>query len=574
MDVEFILGQLPTEPDEGVKAFVKRNWNELGGYVTIFKRVSGRNFPDYYGEPQSGYLAECWCSECGQTWHTAWGGDKSLIVADGEDGYIYPISQEAAEYGADLVSRIQSGGTGICPMCGEGVKFVHVADFGRRQMTRRHFQVVRSFGGYTALVSWLACREIYPGGKSFYELVPWLANVIDEQGQLRGFRWDSVGRYWHKASNPVTPETTGYLSGEGYYGYVRGWFIELPEDDLGGQTGEKTGLVEYLHADGCFPSHYLRLWRKHRNIENLMKTAFAGIASKCVNYDASGYHDSLLDRFDLSKVKPHEIVGMSKSDFKHISRIGGWSYECYIEWRRAMAAGLVDSAAAFTDYWHRYGQYDVLRAIEMTKTYPGLTFEKLDKYLTQKQGRRPDELHLLADVWRMHRQVHLTGPHTEEEWWPRNLMDAHDRLAMMVAVDSSDAMQQAFNRTAQQLSPLLWTDGELCIVIPRSPAELSHEGRVLRHCVGGYSKSHVSGSPVFFVRHYRRPERPYYTLNIGLSTGEPRRLQLHGYGNERHGPHKEFAHTIPKKVLDFCDRWEKEILVPFWAEKQRNEVTA
>ena len=186
MDVDFILRQLPTEADEGVKAFVNRNWHELGGYVTIFKRVSGRNVPDYYGEPQSGYLAECWCSECGQTWHTAWGGDKSLIVADGEDGYIYPISQEAAEYGADLVSRIRSGGTGICPMCGEGVKFVHVSDFGKRQMTRRHFQVVRSFGGYTALVGWLACREIYPGGESFYELVPWLANVIDDQGGSGG----------------------------------------------------------------------------------------------------------------------------------------------------------------------------------------------------------------------------------------------------------------------------------------------------------------------------------------------------------------------------------------------------
>lgn len=129
-------------------------------------------------------------------------------------------------------------------------------------------------------------------------------------------------------------------------------------------------------------------------------------------------------------------------------------------------------------------------------------------------------------------------------------------------------------RTAEMLAPLAWTDGRLCIVIPRSSAELAHEGRVLRHCVGTYSKSHVSGSPIFFVRHYRRPERPYYTLNIGFTTGEPQRLQLHGYGNERHGPAKEYAHSIPRKVLDFCSRWEREILAPFWANKQRNEVTA
>lgn len=574
MDMDFILRQLPTEPDEGVKAFVRRNWNELGAFVTIFKRVSGRNVPDYYGEPQSGHFAECWCSECGRRWHTAWGGGKSLVVADGDDGMIYPISQDAVEYGADLTTRINSGGTGICPMCGEGTRFVHTADFGRRQLTRRHFQVVRNLRGYTALVSWLACREVWPGGESLYELVPWLANVIDEKGRLKGFRYNRDARYWHRASNPVDPENTGYSSGDGYYGYVRGGFVEIPGDDLAGQTGEKTGLVEYLQADGCFPSHYLRQWRRYPNIENIMKTAFSGIAAKIVNLDASGYQNTLAEKLNLTSTKPHEIVGMSKADFRAVCSAGGWNYECYCEWIRGRKAGIVSSAAEFGGYWERYQQHDVRRAISMAKKMPGLTMEKLDRYLVDRQGLRPSDLHLLEEVWRMHRQVYLSPPRTEEEWWPRNLLDAHDRLAMMVAVDSSDKMQQAFNRTAEMLAPLAWTDGDLSIVIPRSSAELAHEGRVLRHCVGGYSKSHVSGSPIFFVRHYRRPERPYYTLNIGLTTGEPQRLQLHGYGNERHGPHKEYAHSIPRKVLDFCSRWEREILAPFWENKQRNEVTA
>lgn len=92
--------------------------------------------------------------------------------------------------------------------------------------------------------------------------------------------------------------------------------------------------------------------------------------------------------------------------------------------------------------------------------------------------------------------------------------------------------------------------------------------------VGGYSHSHVSGSPVLFVRHRRRPERPYYTLNISLTGDAPRRLQLHGYGNERHGDKKQYTHTIPKKVLDFCDRWEREVLAPWWAKKQKQEVSA
>lgn len=575
MDAQYIIDHLPVNPDDGVKAFVKKNSHELGGFVTLFKRIHIRELPDdLLNEPcGTSYVGECWCSECQSVWHTAWGGDKSVIVADGDGGMIYPLSSHAAAYGADLTTRMSDGSTGICPMCGEGVTFRHVSKFGTRQMTRRMFMVFRRIGEFTVLVSWLACREIYLSHEQYFEIVPWIANVIDEQGRLRAFRYNRDLHRWHRSSNPVDPETTGYISGEGSYGYVRGGFIEIPQNDLGGQTGEKTGVREYLDADGCFPTHYLRVWRRHRNIENLMKTGFSQIAAKLVNNDASVYYTNSFEGLDFSKTKPHEIAGMNKADFKVLCA-EGWSHEMFSLWRACKAAALVDTAAKFSGYFARYKATDIRRMVSMSKKLPGLTMAKLDRYLTERQGLRPVDLHLLEDVWRMHQQVHLHPPRTEEEWWPRNLMDAHDRLAMMVSLDSSDSMQQSFNRTAELLRPLMWTDGELCIVIPRSPADLAHEGRVLRHCVGGYSKSHVSGSPIFFIRHYRRPERPYYTLNICLTTPAPTRSQLHGYGNERHGDKKQYPHGIPKKVLDFCDRWEQEILMPWWIAHQRNEVTA
>ena len=58
--------------------------------------------------------------------------------------------------------------------------------------------------------------------------------------------------------------------------------------------------------------------------------------------------------------------------------------------------------------------------------------------------------------------------------------------------------------------------------------------------------------------------------------GKPREVQLHGYGNERHGVNKEHSHKIPQKVRSFVDRWEKEILMPWWVEQnqQQKEKTA
>ena len=575
VDVEYVASQLPVEPDDGIRDFVRKNCHELGGFVTLYRRVSAKSIGrSYYGEPMRGYVGECWCSECNSIWHTAW-ADGGIVVADGEDGNIYPVSADAAEYGADLVSAIRDGQTGVCPCCGEGVTFRQASKFGARQMTRRMFLVFRRIGQYTALVSWLACREIYPDQRTCFELVPWTANVIDEQGRLRAFRFHGDEGRWRRACGPVTPETTGYADGPNCsYGYSRGGFIELPAGDLGGETGEKTGVVEYLQAGGSSPTDYLRLWRKHRCIENLMKSGFSGIAAKMVDYYTSGCGLQTLELLDLTKAKPHEVACVSKADFREICA-KCWSYELYRMFRSAQTAGLVADAAEFAKFWPLYKMSGINTALSLRRVEPGLTMAKLDRYLVG-QGLRPDDLRHLVDCRRMFQQVYLVPPRTREELWPSRLLDAHDRLAMMVSVQDDSQAQAAFDRTAKMLEPVVWADGELCIVIPQSPAALKHEGRVLRHCVGGYSKSHVSGSPIFFVRHYRRPERPYYTLNVDLTGEAPRRIQLHGYGNERHGDKKQYTHSIPKKVLDFCDRWEREILAPWWAQYQakQKEVSA
>ena len=142
---------------------------------------------------------------------------------------------------------------------------------------------------------------------------------------------------------------------------------------------------------------------------------------------------------------------------------------------------------------------------------------------------------------------------------------------LKVDAEKQKQYQAGFDAVVEKYRDLQWTDGELCIVLPKSYEELYREGETLRHCVGGYSQGHIAGShTIFFIRHYRRPERCYYTLDINMKE-EPYRNQLHGYGNERHGKNKEHRHTIPKKVLDFCDRWEREVLQPWYRDQQNKQ---
>ncbi len=96
------------------------------------------------------------------------------------------------------------------------------------------------------------------------------------------------------------------------------------------------------------------------------------------------------------------------------------------------------------------------------------------------------------------------------------------------------------------------------------------EGETLHHCVGGYASQHCKGQMIFFVRHARRPERSWFTLNENINGENVSRIQLHGYGNE-------FAHgkrlTIPEKVENFVQEWETTILAPYLKNKNRR-ITA
>lgn len=126
---------------------------------------------------------------------------------------------------------------------------------------------------------------------------------------------------------------------------------------------------------------------------------------------------------------------------------------------------------------------------------------------------------------------------------------------------------EAMRQLAQELAALAWSDGEICIRAAATPGELKEEGRVLKHCVGDYCKKHAARTDViFFVRHARRPERSWYTLDINMTGRIPKEVQLHGYRNEWYG--KAGHGKIPQKVRDFCDRWEREVLAPWYAQRQ------
>lgn len=343
---------------------------------------------------------------------------------------------------------------------------------------------------------------------------------------------------------------------------------------MAGTTGEKTALNEYIRRGGQWPGIYLRLWQQRPNVENLMLGGFARAVIDSVERAAnaalgSGARDvvAMPKWCNWNEVKPHRMVGMTKEQWRRV-KLKGWGVDkadLWDLWRREERSGPEEMETCL----QALSISGVRAVMEMRRAgWEGFDPMRVAKYM-RKHGLLSGEVSQLIDYRKMMHQMQLAE--TEETLWPRDFHDAHDRVTAYKLAHLQDIYEKGFSETKAKYRALEWTDGELRIVVPCIEEELKQEGRTLRHCVGTYGHGHVNGRPIFFVRKYRRPERSYYTLNIDMTGAIPKEIQLHGYGNERHGDKKQYSHGIPQKVRDFVDRWEREVLTPWFYEQKRKE---
>ena len=594
MDKEYIRRRLLEAPPPGLLQWTKENLaDELGHELCIFK-AERMAIPATIEEimcyqsaksRRSVWAASCTCTACQEDFITAKEpGADAILLLEGEDGsnytmepwgedmdpYIYPVRQE-------------QGDTFHCPYCGTKVELVHAKKMRNGRTNQVLVISVENVEGYTGIFYWMVRRQVSEWGILEYSVMPRDAYILTERGGLVRYSHTNGGGYfgvrtsgicWRLLSDNSDTFDQKYFDYGSCFNRKVGGVVYPVYPDLEGTTGEKTGLIEFLKEDASRPVQYLKLWQRYRGLENLCKCGQGKLVDQLINrhyFDSGLSHDYL----DLSKKKPNEMLRMSRADFKQLRKDGVKLEVDLLEiWRRYKR---ITGNECFSDFriddvaFRRSGLNAALGCIE---DYPGTTIERLATYM-QKQSLRCSEVRLLLDTRRMSQRLYRRAL-TNEELWPRHLMQAHDQMAQMLAdrekKENTMLLQEGFQMVIDRYGETEWTDGKLCIRLPRSNKELLNEGSVLRHCVGSYGRTHAKGeSIILFVRRYRRPERPYYTLNISLNGPEPKEIQLHGYGNERHGPNKEYSHSIPSKVRAFCDRWEQEILLPWWHNQKNKE---
>lgn len=126
---------------------------------------------------------------------------------------------------------------------------------------------------------------------------------------------------------------------------------------------------------------------------------------------------------------------------------------------------------------------------------------------------------------------------------------AHDILARDVEKIRDEKLNQQFEERANALADLNFEDEETAygFFVPQTAEDLIREGRVLRHCVGGYQRRFAEGkTTILFVRELSQPDKPLYTLEWNLKKKEV--VQFRGYSN---------ANVTDRTVLKCLRKWKE-----------------
>lgn len=138
--------------------------------------------------------------------------------------------------------------------------------------------------------------------------------------------------------------------------------------------------------------------------------------------------------------------------------------------------------------------------------------------------------------------------------FPANCAEAHDQILPRFNQITHEEVDAYFAAAVVPIYAHLrvtqFAQGEYCIVLPQVRSDLITEGQSLNHCVGrdSYYKNHIAGTDmIFFVRRSSAPGKPFFTMEVDMSTY--RIKQLYGFGDCTAPPEvRKFAEAFVKKL--------------------------
>lgn len=505
MEQRDYAAELPQKPPEGLVPWLQKQ-GKLQEHVIWYKAA-------WVHDPLTGQrvrMAQLRCSACGDTMYAG------RIPNPGHTfGYVDPESGHP----------VSSGNHVRCPMCGCAAEALHVGRGRGGRYGKEYWPLtITRLGDRLALVGWCVGKYISCEGEESVSCRQYEAYVVEERkvvrlmGYIKCLSTVSFFGHWEQRRN--------CLDNWGEADLVYPWDRRL----LIGSTAENSKLDLYMRAaKEPYPVTYLRLWQRHRNIENLIMQGCGALVGEMIRAESYRYSYERargvpqLAEINWKEKRPAKMLGLSGEEFR-FCRALKWTPEELQFYRLCRETGIrlrvpedLDDCKAAGLYWCRW-------VIEQERVPLLRTVRYLKRQRTK--DRRADR-HILDDYWRIARGegYDLADEHVR---FPKDLLRAHDRVAEERRVreearqardraEKNEKLREAFAARLEALAPLAWQQGGILIRPCAAPEELDAEGRALSHCVATYKDKHASGkTAIFFVRKGSEPDKPWFTLELKL----------------------------------------------------------
>lgn len=506
MEQRDYAAELPQEPPEGLVPWLQKQ-GKLQEHAIWYKAA-------WVHDPLTGQrkrMAQLRCSACGDTMYAG------RIPNPGHTfGYVDPESGHPVSHGNHV----------RCPMCGCAAEALHVGRGRGGRYGKEYWPLtITRLGDRLALVGWCVGKYISCEGVERISCRQYEAYVVEERkvvrlmGYIKCLSTVSFFGHWEQRRN--------CLDNWGEADLVYPWDRRL----LIGSTAENSKLDLYMRAaKEPYPVTYLRLWQRHRNIENLIMQGCEALVGEMIRAESYRYSYERargvpqLAEINWKEKRPAKMLGLSGEEFR-FCRALKWTPEELQFYRLCRETGIrlrvpedLDDCKAAGLHWCRW-------VIEQERAPLLRTVRYLKRQRTK--DRRADR-HILDDYWRIARRegYDLADEHVR---FPKDLLRAHDRVAEERRVreearqardraEKNEKLREAFAARLEVLAPLAWQHGGILIRPCAAPEELDAEGRALSHCVATYKDKHVSGkTAIFFVRKASEPDKPWFTLELNLS---------------------------------------------------------
>ena len=537
MDEQYMRKILPDTPQMDANQ-LDRWMRENGGRGREVMRYRRKQVRDPLTGEKLSY-AECECTVCRGKW--------DAFILTGMGGYPRVETKEGMQSNGEYC---------LCPECGADLELAFVGRLSRHPIVSVKYPwEIISKDGCLIFLCWAVFHEIGPDYDSI-RVEKRNAYILNDAGKWR--RFTSMERSGWSAMSKM--EYIDYWYEKGKFDVVDGNISYMLPHDPKVYEGTllENAKVEMLEAlnMGAELLHYARIYTRHKAVENIaMHSPHLTAAMVQWSKGVTG-----LDYLNWKAVKPHEILRVSKPEYKALCEVAGEDAKRAAEYLYAVNACQLWGAPK--EYAGTLGTAGAGFAFSQKKNKALRQFGLVTiwNYIRKQQkGDKCGAASLCVDYWN---DLPRIGADMSDRavMFPTDVRQAHARVIAAIKYEEDKALQKRFTEMAKKLEPLAWEHNGLVIAPAESESQLIAEGKTLRHCVGGYGKDHCAGNSIFFIRRAEDVEMPYFTLQLNTRTGTV--LQNRGMRNcDR-----------TKAVEAFEEEWLATVVMPWVKKNKRKEA--